>query len=435
MYHELEDRRARGRNAHYIAVAYPILARYYYERPFSSPIRNARPSLKELPMNIEVRITARACGAVGLALLLAGILSCGSGSENATLTAPDDGNATNNSTVDASISTGTDGGINPSDSSVVSGVNKARPFAATSPFNTPTPSSTEWYDSPLLHTWAAPSGQDNFRHWWVAVDYGIAWVSDSEPQWTFNLPGYTANDWHRTRPATTLTFRANASLTPQPAVNPGDDRYILVADPATGDYVEVWSSTVDAAAHTVTGPVWATGNMITGLGVGDLATNLNAGVRAANFSVSAGAITKADIDAGKIDHALEVNVPGNMLLGGASPVGPYIPPATAGNGDWPTGTIKMGSKIGIPASATRPNGLSPLGNLVFDALQKYGMYVGDVCGGQWPIFAADGPSFGIKPGASLDNTPFEPLIAFWNHAGSADMEKIGPLLRVADYQP
>ncbi len=38
-------------------------------------------------------------------------------------------------------------------------------------------------------------------------------------------------------------------------------------------------------------------------------------------------------------------------------------------------------------------------------------------------------------GAGGATTPFEPLVAFWGHGGSSDMEKIGPLLRVADYQP
>ncbi len=80
-------------------------------------------------------------------------------------------------------------------------------------------------------------------------------------------------------------------------------------------------------------------------------------------------------------------------------------------------------------------GLSSIGALVFDALQSYGAYVGDVCGAEAPVISADGPSMGIASGTGIDSTPFEPLIAFWSHGGSADMEKIGPLLRVADYQP
>ena len=316
--------------------------------------------------------------------------------------------------------------------STSSGVNKARPFAPASPFNTRTPDGTKWFDTSVLHT-CQGSGcdSDHVRHWWVGTDFGITWSAPSDPTWTFQLPGYTATEWHRTRPATTLRVRAPSTLWP----HPDDDRIVLVADPVTGDYVEIWSATVDASSHTVTGEVWATGNMITGPGVGDLKTDLNGGVRASNFSWGAGQITQADLAAKKIDHAIALALPSSMVKGGSAPVGPYLVPATAGNGDWPTGPILMGSKIGIPVGAARPAGLSSLGNMVFDAFQSYGAYVGDVCGAEAPIMPADGPSMGLAPGTGLDSTPFEPLVAFWSHAGSSDMEKIGPLLRVADYQP
>jgi hypothetical protein len=312
------------------------------------------------------------------------------------------------------------------------GVDKARPFADTSPWNTRTPDGTKWFDTPVLHTCQGSACEaDGVRHWWVGTEFGITWSSPLDPTWTFQLPAYTATAWHRTRPATTLQVRAPGTLWP----HPDDDRIVLVADPVTGDYVELWSATVDTGKHTVTGEVWATGNMITGLGVGTLDTDLNGGVRASNFSWGAGTITQADLSAAKIDHAIALAMPSSMVKGGSAPVGPYRAPATAGNGDWPTGPIVMGSKIGVPAGVAKPAGLSSIGILVFDALQSYGAYLGDVCGAEAPVMSADGPSMGIATGAGIDSTPFEPLIAFWSHGGSADMEQIGPLLRVADYQP
>jgi hypothetical protein len=44
-------------------------------------------------------------------------------------------------------------------------------------------------------------------------------------------------------------------------------------------------------------------------------------------------------------------------------------------------------------------------------------------------------SMGIAPDTAIDYTPFEPLVAYRAHGGLSDMEKIGPLVRVADYQP
>jgi hypothetical protein len=337
------------------------------------------------------------------------------------------GRSEGGSTADGGNAGGSTGG------STTGSVNKARPFSPASPWNTPTPDGTRWYDTELLHTCVGSGcASDQIRHWWVNTDLGITWASPSDPLWTFDLPAYTADEWHRTRPATTVQMRAPSTLTPQP---PDGDGILLVADPVTGDYVEIWNATVDASSLTGTGPVWATGNMITGLGVGDLTTNLNGGVRAANFSWGAGMITQADLSAGEIDHALLMCLPGEMVKGGSPPTGPYRAPATCGNGEWPTGPIEMGSKIGVPAGTSRPSGLSDLGNMVFDALQTYGAYVGDVCGGQAINFQGDGPSMDITPGTSIDYTPFLPLVGFWAYNGSSDAEKIGPLLRVADYQP
>jgi hypothetical protein len=88
----------------------------------------------------------------------------------------------------------------------------------------------------------------------------------------------------------------------------------------------------------------------------------------------------------------------------------------------------MGSRIGVPAGVPMPAGLSPLGVKVFRALQKYGMFVGDFAGGLTPVVPADG-------GTVHQNNDACSLFCYWNYGGSSDMEKIGPLLRVADYQP
>jgi hypothetical protein len=232
------------------------------------------------------------------------------------------------------------------------------------------------------------------------------------------MPAFIAPAWHRNRPAQTFTVRAPAAL----AASTDSDHILVVADPTTGDYTEVWQAVVNTTTHTVTsnpGPGWATGNMITGPCAGTL-TN-NDGVRAANFCWSAGAITGADLTAGTIDHALAVALPYDMLKPGA-----WRAPATA----WENaggGPIQMGSRIGIPANTPPPAGLSPIGTMIFNAAQKYGIFVGDFTGGQWPVFYADQ--------GTVTPAQVEPIYAFWNHNGSADMEKIGPLLRIADYQP
>jgi hypothetical protein len=147
-------------------------------------------------------------------------------------------------------------------------------------------------------------------------------------------------------------------------------------------------------------------------------------------------ITGADLARGKIDHGLVVGLPFDMLMGGgltgyeggaASGRRAWRWPATAWDAGWWSGPIEMGSRIGIPAGVAKPAGLSKLGSMVFDSLQKYGAFVGDFVGGQWPMFVTDQGTVGEKRAC--------PLFCYWNYNGSSDMEKIGPLLRVAGYQP
>ena len=262
---------------------------------------------------------------------------------------------------------------------------------------------------------------DYFQHWWVNTDsVGIYFSQPTDPVWTFNMPAYIAPLWNRNRPAQTFQVHAPANM-----VDGGDEDHILVVVDG-GRYYEVWNASVDQVTRTVTNrpsaPGWATGDFVNGPGAGTTATN--DGVRAANFSWAGGLITGQDLAAGKIDHALVIALPNSMLKAGGTP--DYIWPATAWDNGGAVGPIKMGSRVGIPAGTARPAGLSTLGNIMFDTLVKYGAFVGDYCGGPWPQFYAD------KFTVTLDQ--MRPLFTFWDYAGSSDMEKLGPLLRIADYQ-
>lgn len=338
---------------------------------------------------------------------------------------------------------------------VTGGVNKARPFAPNSPWNTLTPPGTQWYDYSGLHH--APGSTTSPSTGFVNFLYSTTWSSPTDPIWTFELSSYNAAEWRRTMPTQTIRMRAPRNLTPS---DPGSDQIITIADPVSGDYIEMFRYKVDttnpsnlrvypdpAFVHDGNPPLYHTGNMITGTGVGDASTNKGAGARASNFSWAGGQITKADIDAGKIDHALEVTLPGEMVKGGPGSFscpngpGPSVAPATAGNGCWPTGKMPLGTKIGIPAGVPRPAGLNSnsIGKMVFDALQKYGAYVGDVGGQPQIMFAADWGSFGYPASlTSLDTTVFDPLIGCWGphpEGCTAAFPLIQPLLRVANYQP
>ena len=235
-----------------------------------------------------------------------------------------------------------------------------RPWSASSPWNTPTPAGTRWYDSTVLHT-ASPVNGDARRHWWVSnTGVGVYQGTATDPVWTFNLPAINDTYFHRVHPASRFSVRAPAGM----QAGDGSDKILFVVNGTT--YYEVWLADVNPATRTVTGQMWSTGDYITGPGAG---SPNNDGVRAANFSWAGGLITGRDLANGKIDHALAVALTADTLDGNS---GRFRFPATAWDNGGATGPIQMGSRIGVPAGVAMPAGLSPVGVMMFNALQTYG---------------------------------------------------------------
>lgn len=295
-------------------------------------------------------------------------------------------------------------------------VSAGRPWSASSPWNTPTPAGTSWYDTSVLHSLAQPVNGDSRRHWWVSnTGVGVYQGTASDPLWTFNLPGLNDTYFHRVHPAATFSVRAPAGM----QAGAGSDKVLFVVNGTT--YYEVWLADIDPGTRTVTGQTWSTGDYVSGPGAGSPNSD---GVRAANFSWAGGLITGRDMANGTIDHALALTLTSDTLDAFS---GKFRFPATAWDNGGANGPIQMGSRIGVPAGVARPAGLSPVGVMMFDALQTYGAFVGDFGGGQLPVFFADS--------LTVSEAQVLPIYAYWTNGGSSDMDKIGPLLRVADYQP
>lgn len=295
-----------------------------------------------------------------------------------------------------------------------------RPFAAGSLWNTPTPTTTKWFDHPILHDPAQPS--ETLRHWYVNEGSMRVWhATATDPLVTFQLPTFVDLTFNRNRPASTFTFRCPTVA--QPGTD--EDHILFVVDDTTGDYVEVWQAVRTGNTITAPGGGWARGNINTGTGIGGLAAagGNNAGVRAANFSWAAGLITGADLAANKIDHALVVALGWGFLSNTA-----WRAPATAPDNGGHAGPIAMGTKLGIPAGVSAPAGLSPFGQAMFTALRTYGAYVGDFAGSPYPMFYIDANTV-------VEADPRIRRLFTWWDGWTADMDLIGPLVRVADYQP
>lgn len=313
---------------------------------------------------------------------------------------------------------------------------KMVPFAASSPFNQPLPSSPMWRTEPILQTMgnAAAGDADDLagqpRHLYggdsqVFISHGFA----SDPVWTITMPEFGNDDprFNRHWAAGTWKLRCPAA---GPVAGGNVDAIVCIVDETTGEYIELGNApcyTIDVQNKTIIGRdgAWhAHGNVDTGTGVGGLlsAGSNSAGVRAANFSWMAGAITGYDVDqvmTGKktdFGHALCV-----MLTTATMSTWGVSPPATAPNNGPNHGPINNGARLGIPANVNPPAEMDrdPLNMALWNTLKKYGMFVGDFTGGPWPIVQFDGST---APIADLMK-----MWVWWDYPNSAGVHGFAAL--------
>jgi hypothetical protein len=230
-----------------------------------------------------------------------------------------------------------------------------RPFAASSSWNMP----------------VAANAIYEKVGWPPTARFGVAWSSyspavhvalDSHPVVSVEYPagwGY---------PGGTLNIRM-----PRDADGaPGTDGELLVI---AGDTVHnFWQfrrlSPTEAAARS-----YGATNISTGSGWGRASSFLGAGIVGAGSSQLAGLLVQAETDRGEIAHALQISIESSLAKPG------HTGAAISGDGKNPDGLVQEGQRLAIAPAAPMPRGLSPLGQKVFRAYQRYGAFVVDVAGG------------------------------------------------------
>lgn len=232
-----------------------------------------------------------------------------------------------------------------------------RPFAATSSWNTPVPANASY--SKL--GWPAPTG---YNYWvnWDQYTAAIHISKPSDPLVQVKMP----SSWGY--PAQTLGIHVPAGVTGAK----GTDGEILVIDGAMvhnmwqfkRESATAGSCTAYGVADTVNGSGWGTKNPFKG-----------AGIVAAGASQLAGLLVQAETDAGEIEHALQIVLDAPLQKPGA------VGEAINSDGKSPGGIGQEGERYAIPRGAAMPAGLSPLGQKVFRAFQKYGVFNIDVAYG------------------------------------------------------
>jgi hypothetical protein len=177
--------------------------------------------------------------------------------------------------------------------------------------------------------------------------------------------------------------------------DPMDDAHLSVIDPATRCEYDLYG-----AEHTTDGwtAKWANVNSTTDTGI--YPTGLS--TRGTGFAALAGMIWPAELRNGHIDHALVFAYPYTRAGG-------PVAPATASDGKSTLSTaLPQGARVQLdPALDLNTLTLSPAEHTIAEALQRYGMYLGDT-GGALALYAVSPHSFDTNPYTEL--LPDEPYV-------------------------
>ena len=230
-----------------------------------------------------------------------------------------------------------------------------RPFAASSSWNKP----------------IAEGAVYQQVGWPIAARFGVAWnsyspaiyaASDSDPVVSVEYPA----SWGR--PGGKINVRMPSDA--DGAV--GSDSELLVIE---GDVAHNFWQFKRLNLTAATTRSYGATNVVTGNGWGRASPFLGAGIVATGSSQLAGMLVQAETDRGEIAHALQISIDMSLAKPG------HIGEAINGDGHNPNGLLQEGQRLAIPPTAPMPQGLSPLGQKVFRAYQRYGAFVIDVAGG------------------------------------------------------
>jgi hypothetical protein len=175
------------------------------------------------------------------------------------------------------------------------------------------------------------------------------------------------------------------------------DHPLVIDQPSTGSEWELWRASDSSSGWSA---CWG----------GKLDTSSSDGVFPSPFGLSASGIsylattvTNADVASGRIDHVLAVDLPACNA--------PAVAPADRTDCSSDPGQPSEGQWFRLPASVSMPSGLTPFAQMVFRALQTYGMVVTDQSGAvaiqaeePWD-WALDGNSGPAPLTASFDGLP------------------------------
>jgi hypothetical protein len=160
-------------------------------------------------------------------------------------------------------------------------------------------------------------------------------------------------------------FLANIGQVPIPwyaNLNASSDSPLVISQPSTGSEWELWQVQEPWSGHYTA--CWG-GKLSLGSSNGVFAPNY--GLAASGISYLATTITEADIASGSINHAIAMTI---------TRCNGFVYPANRGDCS-DSGQPGEGQWFRFPANLAMPSGLTPFGQMVFRAIQTYGVVILD----------------------------------------------------------
>jgi hypothetical protein len=279
------------------------------------------------------------------------------------------------------------------------GVLGIAPYSVASPFNQPIgPGPAIAAASPaMVRTLTRAEAQKGFvlsvNEWTVpayfadpATPLSTVTLGGGPPSWGLpaNYPAYPPGAGEGTLPPTLPQQLRGVPIPEGASPDPSADAHMTIVDPLTDCEFDLYG-----AYRTATGwhATWANSTRLDGTGV----YPYGMGTKAAGFAGLAGLIWPQELRAGHIGHALLFNYPFTKSGGSVSP-------ATAGDGrSTIAGAIPEGARVQLdPTLNLATLHLSPYQRTIAEAMQTYGMILGDT-GGALGVSAVGSYSFATDP--------------------------------------
>jgi hypothetical protein len=229
----------------------------------------------------------------------------------------------------------------------------------------------------------------------------LYWVSATQSDSAVSVSGGCNNFTSDT--GTELPIPSYANL------NSSSDSPLVIYQPSSGTEWELWQA--NRNANGTYSACWG----------GKLSLASTDGVFPAPFGLSASgigylptAITEADVASGSIDHAIAVELPGCY-----SSVYPADRSDCNSHGNDGSGQPNEGQWFRFPAGLAMPSGLTPYAQMVFRAVQTYGMVVTDYAGAV--MLQSEQPSDWAAEG----HTGTDPITTSWD--GQAEYDVVASL--------